>query len=421
MDAMRLLALIPLVALAPLGSLAAPAASGDWPWWRGPKQNGHADPGQKLPEKLDLARHKRWEAPVSGRGHGSPIVLGARVYLVTADEKTQTQALLAYDRDSGKAVWSSVIHRGGFPGKISKKATHANNAPACDGERLYVSFMNSDAVYTTAVSLEGKKLWQTKITDYVVHQGYGASPTIYQDDLLLVSADNKKAGAICGLNRSNGEIVWKVERPRFPNYVSPIVCHLGGRDQLLYSGCERVASFDPRTGKTLWETEGSTQETVTSIVTDGERIFVSGGWPKNHVHAMLADGSGKVVWRNISRVYVPSMLVHEGHLYAVMDGGAAMCWDCKTGERKWKGVLGGTFSSSPVLVGDRIHVINENGEYFEFKASPSKFELLHKGQLGDQVFATPAICGGRFYVRVAEFEGGERKEKLYCLGAAPPR
>lgn len=398
-------------------SAAAPVAidGDDWPCWRGPQRNGHADPTQKLPAGLDLKKHTLWEAPVPGRGHGSPIVVGDRVYLVTADEKQKTQSLLAYDRQSGKPVWNTIVHRGNFAPKINSKATHASNSPVFDGERLYVSFVNDGAAQTTAVSLDGDKIWTTRLTDYVVHQGYGASPMVYKS-LLLVCADNKKAGAIFGLDRKSGDIVWKVERPKIPNYTSPIVHQLDGRDQLVLSGCAKVMSIDPLTGKILWESKGSTQETVTSAVTDGERVFISGGWPKNHVHAVEADGSGKVAWRNISRVYVPSMLVKDGHLYAVMDGGAALCWDSKTGERKWKGVLGGTFSSSPVLVGDRIHVINELGEYFEYKADPSKFEIVHKSQIGEQVFATPAYCGGRVYARVAVYENDVRKEKLLCLG-----
>lgn len=416
MDALRCLPALFLFALCSVASSAA--AAGDWPWWRGPQHNGCADPDQKLPAGLDPARHTLWAAPVPGRGHGSPIVVRDRVYLVTADEEEQTQSLLCYHRQSGRLVWNTVIHSGHLPEKINKKATHASTTPACDGERLYVSFVNGGAAYTTAVSLEGKKLWQTRLTDYVVHQGYGASPLVYKS-LLLVCADNKKAGAICALNRSDGKIVWKVGRPRFPNYVSPIVHHLGGRDQLILSGCERVLSLDPMTGKTLWDTSGSTQETVTSVVTDGELVFVSGGWPKNHVHALRTDGSGEVVWKNISRVYVPSMLVKDGHLYAVMDGGAAMCWDCKTGERKWKGVLGGTFSSSPVLLGDHIHVLNENGQYFVFKADPAGFEIVHRGKIGEQVFATPVICGGQFFARVVDYEGDRRQEKIYCLGSVP--
>jgi len=415
----------PLVALVLiLGSVlpaqTAPQAGGkaDWPCWRGPLRNGHADPTQKLPPALDPGKHTLWEAPVPGRGHGSPIVVGDRIYLVTADEKKHTQSLLAYERETGAAVWSAVIHSGTFAPKINRKATHASNSPAFDGEKLYVSFVNGGAAHTTAVSLDGKKVWTTRLTDYVVHQGYGASPMVYKS-LLLVCADNKKAGAIFGLDRKSGEVVWKVDRPRIPNYTSPIVHRLGGRDQLVLSGCEKVMSIDPLTGKVLWEAKGSTQETVTSSVTDGERVFISGGWPKNHVHAVESDGSGKVAWRNISRVYVPSMLVTGGHLFAVMDGGAAMCWDCKTGERRWKGLLGGTFSSSPVLVGNHIHVINENGEYFQFKADPANFKVVHKARIGDQVFATPAYCGGRVYARVAVFENDVRKEKLLCLGERP--
>lgn len=394
------------------------AGKEDWPCWRGPNRNGHADPTQKLPLALDPGKHALWETPVPGRGHGSPIVVGDRIYLVTAEEKKQTQSLLAYERRTGVLAWSTVIHSGKFPPKINRKATHASNAPAFDGERLYVSFVNGGAAHTTAVNLEGEKVWTTRLTDYVVHQGYGASPMVYKS-LLLVCADNKKAGAIFGLNRKSGEVVWKVDRPRIPNYTSPIVHRLGGRDQLVLSGCEKVMSIDPLSGKVLWETKGSTQETVSSSVTDGERVFISGGWPRNHVHAVESDGSGKVTWRNISRVYVPSMLVTKGHLFAVMDGGAAMCWDCRTGERKWKGLLGGTFSSSPVLVGDHIHVINENGEYFQFKADPAGFEVVHKARIGEQVFATPVYCGGRVYARVAVFQNDVRREKLLCLGERP--
>lgn len=412
---LRAIFVLLLCSLAPCQAAQPDANKGDWPWWRGPSRNGHADPSQKIPASLDPAKHTVWEASVPGRGHGSPIVVGDRVYLVTADETKKTQSLLAYERKTGALAWSTVIHSGNFAPKINRKATHASNSPAYDGKRLYVSFVNNGAAHTTAVSLEGRIVWTKRLTDYVVHQGYGASPMVYKS-LLLVCADNKKAGAIFGLDRESGDVVWKVDRPRIPNYTSPIVHHLGGRDQLVLSGCEKVMSIDPLTGKVLWETKGSTQETVTSAVTDGERVFISGGWPKNHVHAVESDGSGTVTWRNISRVYVPSMVVTKGHLFAVMDGGAAMCWDCKTGERKWKGLLGGTFSSSPVLVGDRIHVINENGNYFEFEADPTEFKVVHKSQVGDRVFATPAYCGGRVYARVAVLENDVRAEKLICLG-----
>jgi outer membrane protein assembly factor BamB len=112
------------------------------------------------------------------------------------------------------------------------------------------------------------------------------------------------------------------------------------------------------------------------------------------------------------------MLVRDGFLYATLDAGVAMCWESTTGKEGWKARLGGTFSSSPVLVGDRIYATNEAGETFVYRADPEKYELLAKNKLGDEVFATPAICGGRIYQRVAKLVDGERQEFLYCLGSA---
>ena len=47
---------------------------------------------------------------------------------------------------------------------------------------------------------------------------------------------------------------------------------------------------------------------------------------------------------------------------------------------------------------------------------PSKFELVAENKLGDEVFATPAICGNHIYMRVVERSGEQRQEMLYCLG-----
>jgi outer membrane protein assembly factor BamB len=177
-----------------------------------------------------------------------------------------------------------------------------------------------------------------------------------------------------------------------------------------------VSSFDPMTGKVLWEIKGATTECVTSTVTDGEHVFTSGGYPKNHVSAVRADGSGKVVWENGSRVYVPSMLVLNGYLYAVLDNGIAVCWKADTGKEVWKGRLKGIFSASPVLVGEHIFATNESGRTFIFKATPKAFELVGENQLGNEVLPTPTFCGGRIYLRVANKSQDKRQEMLYCVG-----
>lgn len=390
-------------------------SSDDWPSWRGADQTGIADSRQQLPTDWSDSKQIVWVTDIPGRGHGSPIVFGDRVVIPTAEKSSETQSVICLDRGTGDVKWKTIVHEGGFPEKSNKKSSNASTTLATDGKRLFVNFMSHGAVYTTALTLDGDRLWQEKITDYVVHQGYGSSPAVYED-VVIVSADNKGGGAVAALDRETGEFRWRRDRPKFPNYASPIIFHLDGKDQLILTGCERVTSFDPKTGKTLWEIDGATTECVTSTVTDGQRVFSSGGYPRNHVAAIRADGSGVVEWENNTRVYVPSMLLRDDHLYAVADAGVAICWDSRTGEEKWKRRLGGSFTATPVMVGDRIYATNEDGTTFVFRATPEKFELLATNQLGDEVYATPTICGGQIYLRVAHHTDDGRQERLYRIG-----
>ncbi|MBL6830987.1 MAG: PQQ-binding-like beta-propeller repeat protein, partial [Pirellulales bacterium] len=349
-----------------------------------------------------------------GRGHGSPCVSGDAIYLATCDEGDGSQSVLAFDRSSGSLLWQQQVHATGGMRK-NERSTAASSTLACDGQAVYVAFPNADRLVATAITIDGRQLWQTTISDYVIHQGYGASPLLYADTV-IVAADNKSGGAIAALSRSTGEIVWRVPRPKTPNYPSPIVHRLFGRDQLIMTGCDKVVSYDPASGDVLWEIEGATTECVTTTVTDGQRVYSSGGYPRNHVAAIRADGSGSIDWDIGQRLYVPSMIYRDGHLYAVLDAGIAVCWNAATGEEQWKQRLGGTFSSSPVLVGDTILATSEAGLSHLFRASPDRFESLGENPLGDEVFASPAVCEGRIYFRVADFEGDIRRERLVCVG-----
>ena len=391
------------------------AADADWPFWRGPNANGIAAADQSPPLAWSSTQNVVWKAPIPGRGHSSPIVVGESVILATAEEDREIQSVLCYDRRTGAEKWRTPVHQGGLDRKGNKKTTQASATVACDGERLIVNFLNQGAVYTTALSLEGKQLWQTKVSDFATHQGFGSSPTLF-GPLAFVATDSKSGGLVAALERATGKIAWQVPRPTQPNYASATVVRAAGRDQLVVQGCDVVASFEPLTGKKLWEVPASTTECVTTLVTDGERVFASGGYPRKHVQAIAADGSGKTAWENAAQVYVPSMIVHRGCLFAVQDPGVAMCWKCDTGEELWTKRLGGTFTASLVLVGENLFATNESGQTFIFKADPAKFERVAENKLGDEVYATPAICSSRIYMRVVEKANGQRQEMLYCLG-----
>lgn len=397
-------------------ALPVAAASADWPGWRGPTRDGIAAPGENPPTQWSETENIVWRAPIPGRGHSSPTVVGNRIYLATADSATETQRVLCLDRASGRLVWDTVVHRGNFDRGGHANTSQASSTVACDGERLYINFLNNKAVHTTALGLDGKILWQQEIGGFVTHQGFASSPVLHES-VVLVTADNKGGGTLAGLDRASGKMLWKQSRPKIPNYTSPAVLKLGGRTQMVVAGCNLVSSFDPLSGAKLWEIDGATEECVITAVTDGSRVFVSGGYPKNHTMAVVGDGSGRVAWQNPARVYVPSMIVDSGYLYAVMDAGMAVCWKSDTGEEQWKERLGGDFYASPVRVGDRMYATNQRGVTHVFEARPTGFKAIAQNTLGNEVFASPAICGNQIFLRAAK-TGDGRQEHLYCIGSA---
>jgi outer membrane protein assembly factor BamB len=392
----------------------------DWGWWRGPSYNGVANPDQTPPLEWDDEKNVLWKSPIPGRGHGSATVVDGKIFLATADEVNQIQSVLCYDAKTGELLWKTDVHQGGF-GKPNEqgnpRASKASSTVACDGERLFINFLNSDAVYTTALSLTGEQLWQQKITDYTVHQGYGSSPVVY-GPLVIAIADNKGSGAIVGFDRVTGEVVWKMERPALPNYTTPIIMTIGGKDQAVLVGQDKIVSLDPLTGKQNWEMDGATTECVTSTVGDGTYLVTSGGYPENHISVVRSDGSGEVVWRNEMRVYVPSMIIHDGHLYGVSDAGQAFCHAIDNSAPTWEERVRGKFAASLTLVGDLIYATSDKGKTFIYKANPEAFELVAENKVtAIDIQATPTICGSRIYMRVAQKQGDIRQEMLYCIGA----
>jgi len=389
-------------------------APADWPWWRGPTCDGKSR-DTSAPTKWSQTETVAWKVPVPGRGHSSPVLWGDRVFLTTADEAEQTQRVLAFDRKSGKPIWDTTAHKGRFVRKHDKN-THASATPACDGERVYSVFVNANAVQVTATDLDGKIAWQTEAGPYESQHGYGSSPVVYKN-LLIVLADSMKGSFLAALERASGKVAWKIDRRvtgRNGGYGTPVVAMLAGRPQLIVTGTWATKSYDPDTGKELWTCEGPAEVTGCTAATSDKLVFATGGFPEREILAIRADGSGDVskthvAWRTKKGVtYVPSPLYHDGHLYVVNDTGVATCFDTKRGKEVWSERLeGGDVTSSPVLVGDKLYVTNEAGRTYILKVGP-KFEQVAANELNEKVLATPAIAGGRIYLRTVG--------NLYCIG-----
>ncbi len=400
----------------PAAPMPQPPA-GDWWRWRGPTGQNHAAKGNTLPP-APLQDHVRWVCDIPGRGHSSPILVDGAAYLTTADTRLEIQSVIKISAD-GVIDWMLPVHRGGLPTENHPKNTEATPSLAYDGQSFYATFYNRGAIYLTKIGADGSIIWQTNIGGYSPQQykyGYAASPLLHQDNIIVVG-DFDGAAFLAAIDRQSGREVWKVDRPGRITFSSPIVADVAGRPQMILSGGDQVASYDPHTGRLNWRAaDATTMATCGTVVWDDTRIYASGGYPKSETVAVAGDGSARVVWSNPVKCYEQSMLAVDGYVYAIADAGVAYCWRGEDGKMMWRQRLGGNYSSSPILVGDTIHVFNESGEGYAFAASPSRYQTRGESKVGDEVFASPVVAGNTMYLRVANNTPAGRQESLLAIG-----
>lgn len=394
----------------------------DWPVWRGPEGNNHAADETRVPEDWDLTgeRNVLWKTKIPGRGHSTPIVVQDAIYMTTSSEQDQTQSLLKLDRQNGRLLDQWVIHRGGLPDRIHAKNSHASPTPSHDGEHIIVAFHQDDAIVVTAMTTNGRKVWQTRVCDFrpsMFEFGYGASPLI-ADRLVIVAAEyDGPASGIYALDRSTGKQVWKTPRPNNLSFASPIAATIAGVRYVLLAGAGTIAGYDPVSGRERWSADAATDAICGTAVWDGRRVMVSGGNPASGTWCVAGDGSEKLLWENGVMCYEQSLLAIDDHVFAVADNGVAYCWRSMDGKEMWRARLfGGGISASPLLVGDRLVVAAEDGTVYILKATPTRFELLETNTTGDSIFASPVAVDNRLLIRTGINEGDQRQEYLVAIG-----
>lgn len=391
------------------------SAQDDWPVWRGPTKDGIAPGKQKPPTEWSIEQNVVWKAKVPGRGHASPTIVGNQIFLATADKGEQTQSVVCFDRKSGEQLWETEVNKGGLVSKIHPNNTHASQTIVTHNKKLFVVFNNNGGVQLAALDFDGKIAWKKQVGKFTPKYpfGFGSSPCIYKDTVIVMT-DYPNEGFIAAYNHSDGSEAWKTERGHTSSYATPIVAKVAGKEQLIVSGSS-VRSYNPETGKELWDAACPWQVTCGTLVWNDDMVFVSGGFPTPATLGINAK-TGEVVWQNRIKCYEQSMLVKDDHIFAMSDGGVAYCWNCKDGKEKWVQRLKGPVSSSPVLAGGNVYMANERGTTFVFEANTKEYKAVKTNKLGDVSFATPTMLNDRIYTRVGVRTDGKVQEWLICLG-----
>jgi len=361
-----------------------------------------------------------WKTPIPGVSHASPIVWGDRVFLVSAVEGTEGRDLFSLDAASGKILWLRTVVKSPFE-KKHKLNSHASSTPATDGKLVYVAFLDVQDMVVAAYDFDGQEQWLVRPGKFKSVHGFCSSPLLHKDKV-IVNGDHDGESYIVALDRATGKTLWKTPRQNHTrSYCVPIIRELSGRTQMILSGDKSVASYDPDTGKPHWYLKGPTEQFVASLVYNpkADLLFMTGGFPEHHLLGLKHSGSGiigtnEIVWHHTKASYVsyvPSPISEGDYFLIVSDTGMANCFVAKSGELAWQEKLG-SHHASLVSAEGLVYYVSDTGVTTVVKPGP-EFKAVAKNELGEGVFASPAISNGKLFLR------GDKT--LFCIAQSPAK
>ena len=367
-------------------------AAADWLRFRGP--DGSATSADaSIPTEWGDKKNLQWALELPGQGFSSPIVVGDRVFVTcfsgeTGDLTNLKRYLVCVDRHKGEILWSKTVPAV-LPefrsGRGSSRHGYASHTPVSDGESVYVLFGSTGVL---AFDLKGNQLWQQSVgTERNARFGSASSPILYKD-LVIVTAGAESA-SIRALDKKTGKEVWKAPAGSLAEcYSTPlIVKNPEGEDQLVLSVPYEVWGLNPATGKLLWYAATEVDGNVCTSLIAGDGIVYAVGGQNGGRTAVKVGGKGdvtrtNVLWSKRGGSYVPSPVLHQGHLYWVDQRGEAICVDAKTGEEAARQRLGGAFYASVVLIQERLYAVSRFNGTYVLEATPKLTQVAHN-QLSD--------------------------------------
>lgn len=449
--------------------LTAPAAADEWPQFRGANSDGVAS--SDLPTEWSKTKNVRWQIPLEGEGWSCPIVWGDRVFLTAAvrTDKPKEQAAAESDGEradeqsnqnrqrnrnrgrggyggdltnadyrweviclnakTGETLWRETAHEGNPPIDRHRQNTFATETPVTDGERVYAYF-GMTGLY--CYDIDGKLLWEKDLGAYKMRARWGtsSSPVLFHGKLYL-QIDNEEQSFVTALDAETGDEIWRVDRDEPSQYSTPIVWQNGIRTEIVCGG-QVCRSYDPETGKLLWQLDMQRGRSAATPLAVGDILYVGtearnrggdddgggflfavkAGGDGDITPAGDAAGSEHILWKiERSGIDASSPILCQGYVYLLgRRGGIVHCIDAETGETAYRTRVpdAGAFWASPWTNGENVFCLDDNGTTHVLAPGP-ELNVVRQNPLDEQTWSTPALANNAIYLRTTEH--------IYCIAA----
>lgn len=391
--------------LAAKPAAAAPAPTRPWTLKPGdsPEFRGAARDGVVRGIRIET----NWKAappPLAWKqrvGPGWSGVIAVDGFLVTQEQRGDSEAVVCYDAETGKEVWKHED-----PGRFSEgiAGPGPRATPTFRDGRIYS--VGGGGLVVCLEASNGKPVWRRDLAkDSPAPQwGYSASPLVAEGKV-VVFAGGPGARGILALDAATGAPVW-TKLVGKESYVSAQLVTVRGKPQLLMQDNKAMAALAVADGALLWERPNAAESIIpmlqSSPVEDGKVLVAAGaGLALVDIREEGGKWSAAELWSTPKfRPSFSNFVYHDGHVYG-FDEGVLACVDAKTGARVWRK---GRYGNGQLLVlADQglLVLLSEKGELSLADATPQApaDDLFRFQGVEGKTWNQPTVWQDRLIVR----------------------
>jgi len=419
---------------------------------------------------LKTGKNVKWVAELGSQSYGNPTVGGGVVIIGTNNEALRDPkqpgdrgVVMAFREATGEFLWQATFEKlsagraNDWPfqgiassalimGEVVYFTSNRGQIVAADLQGFHD---NDNDGPTKDEKLTGKNdpdiLWVFDMIEEVgafPHNLANCSPVV-DSNLLYCSTGNgqdeshvnipsPKAPSIIAIDRTTGKLVWEDnsvgDRVLHGQWSTPAVGNIGGVQQVVHAqGDGWVRGYETASGKKLWEFDTNPKaslwpktrnEVISTPVIFENVVYIANGQDPEHGegvgHAYAIDAtkrgditeSGRIWHFDKIRRSISTAAIKDGLIYLADFSGFLHCLDVKTGKPYWTHDMFAAIWGSPILIGDKVYLGDEDGDVTVVEHSKT-FKLVSEQNMGSSVYATPVPANGALFIM--------NRNQLYAL------
>ena len=383
-----------LFSVLPLRSMA----DDSWDRFRGPNGSGVL---QDCKVQIPWSDSQVSRISLEGTGNGSPVLFRDRAFVLSSDPQTAQRFVYGIDLKTNSIEWRKAYES--IEHSLHQFSSYASSTPCVDDQGVYVAWADPKNVVVKAFSHDGSERWSRDFGRYVSQHGFGTSPILVDGLLILLNSQDAQElppgvepgqDSMIALEITTGQVAWQVELPtKRVCYGVPCVRKTADATELICSTTgQGMFALNAKSGELLWSHDCFRQRVCSSAVLSGNILLGthgSGGGRDNLLVAFDVDQRKELFRINRFAPYVPTPVVDNGFVFLWSDTGIVTCIELKSGSQVWNKRIGGDYSGSPVILGDKLINASHDGKVTVLAAT-GEFEELGSIETSQTIRSTLA-------------------------------